>query len=251
MGNGLEVGRTVSTFNEESLIEFQAVGRARHRIVKPVGVVILHHLAGALFEVGRRHDPEIGIERQPDFLDFSGGRLHHQTKNRISVRRNQVRQCDFGFVAIPIFGNDTANGFVAAPVTSRSGENGGDVLGKGANAQRLCQLFAQPQAFTRRIGFREKQSDHPLRSQGAGAKRSYNAAVDAAGNGNDRPFSLALAQHGFPHGSRDALGFGYRIKMQNVLGNEQGSSHLNVLRLVTNLGKLSVNSEKTSSLHFR
>src|SRR2546428_126938 len=50
MGNGFYVGETVTAFYEESLIVFQPVGCDDHRVVEPIGLVILSARANALVE---------------------------------------------------------------------------------------------------------------------------------------------------------------------------------------------------------
>lgn len=67
-----EIRGTVAVFHEKALIEFESIGSASHRIVKAIGMMVLHHFADSLFEVGSGHDLLIGFERQP-FIDSRAG----------------------------------------------------------------------------------------------------------------------------------------------------------------------------------
>src|SRR5580704_12634979 len=57
-----QIGGAVAILDKESLIVFEAVGGAGDGIVEEIRVVILHHLASALFEISCRYDTEIGIQ---------------------------------------------------------------------------------------------------------------------------------------------------------------------------------------------
>ncbi len=61
----LHVGRAVAVLDEEALVVLEAIRRPRDRVVEPVRVVVLEHLAGALLEVRRGDQGSVGIRGQP------------------------------------------------------------------------------------------------------------------------------------------------------------------------------------------
>ena len=114
----LEVRRAVTVLHEKSLVVFQPVRRSGHRVVQPVGVIVLDLFARALLHVGGGNDTEIDVERQPQLLQPLVGRLHHQRSNAVSLVAEDVRDRDLAAPAGAKIGNQFADEFIAPRVAT-------------------------------------------------------------------------------------------------------------------------------------
>ena len=106
MGNGFDIGGTVAELYEKALVVFQAVGCAGDRIVQAVGMIVLQHLAGALFEIGGGHNLEIGFQRQALFDDLSIRAFGHDGKKIEAFFLHDIGSDDLGLPAVTVFGYD-------------------------------------------------------------------------------------------------------------------------------------------------
>jgi hypothetical protein len=146
VSDGFQVGRAVAILDEETLIKLEAVGSAGDGIVETVGVVILHHLASALFEIGRGDDAEIGIQSQSGFGALTKRRLNDDRENGIGAAVQLVWELDLALIGRGVLRNDSTDGGVAALVTTGGSENAGNVLDVRANAERLGKQMGKVKA---------------------------------------------------------------------------------------------------------
>ncbi len=130
-----QIGSAVAILDKEALIIFETVRSAYDRIVEAVRVVILHHLASALFEIGRSHHAEVGIQCQPGFGAFTLRRFDDDRENRVRASVHLVRQDDFALVAFCVLRYDLADGVVTALVTARGSQNASNVLDLRSKAE--------------------------------------------------------------------------------------------------------------------
>ena len=140
----LHVGRAVAVLDEEALVVLQAVRRAGHRVVQPVGVVVLDLLARALLHVGRGDDAEIDVERHARLAAPRragraprGGRCCSRAVPR--ALRSTTLSCQPG----PYSGNSAPDELVAAPVAAGAVEDRRDVL-EHASRCRATRPRARP-----------------------------------------------------------------------------------------------------------
>ncbi len=124
----LEIGCPVALFDEEPLVVFQAVGGARDGIVKPVGVVVLGHLADALLVIGGRHQLQVRLCRHPLGLPHTARVLDGQLEHIEPVTFQNRWQRDLALPAVAILRKHFANRLILPCVAAKPLERWRDVL---------------------------------------------------------------------------------------------------------------------------
>src|SRR5258708_38082354 len=109
----------VPQLDKNALGVLQAVGGTRDSVAQTVGMIILKHLARALFEVGGRDDSQVGFQIQPVLGERTVGVLDHNLEQAIGLGFKERWKDDFALPTRSVLWNDLANGFVTPTVTTR------------------------------------------------------------------------------------------------------------------------------------
>jgi len=151
-GDGLHVSCAVAQLDEETLVVLEAVGRSRHGVVEPVGVVVLEHLPRALLEVRCGNDLEIGARRQPVLALLAARQAHHQLEEVQDLRAERVaRKHDLPWHRRLELRHHLAHGLVPRLVAAGRFQDRSDVLHLMADAQLLAERCAVRQALRARV----------------------------------------------------------------------------------------------------
>ncbi len=132
MRNRLQIGGTVATLHEESQIVFQPVWRTGDRVMETIGMVVLEHFAGPLFEIRRRYNAQISRKSEACGMTLTVWRFGNQRGERVTTL---TANDQLGFPAFPIFGNHSTDSFVPPAIAARSDEDWGDGFGRKSSGQ--------------------------------------------------------------------------------------------------------------------
>ena len=218
-GDGLDVGGAVAKLHEEPLVVLETVGGAGYRIDEPVGVVVLHHLAAPLLEVGGRHDLKVCLWREADaLLCPSALGLHHHVIEIDGVAAEPVAvHHDFPAVIRRKIRVHRSHGFVPRGVTAGGGQHRRDVVHDVIDPQLLGEFAAELRAERARVLLGQQKAEDAARSDGTHGERSDAGRIDAARDRHYQPSALELLLDRFAQGLRQAIGRGFKIQRQRVL----------------------------------
>ena len=170
VGDGLEVGRAVALLHEEALVVLEAVGRSRHGVVEPVGVVVGHHGARPLLEVGGRHQLQVGRRRGADGA-LVAGRVRHRQRGEVEPVALEDR-ADDDLAAPPgaVLRHHHADGLLLPRVAAESPQGGRDVLHHRLDAEAGGQRPTKPKRVVGGVALRHEEPEDLLRAEGADAE---------------------------------------------------------------------------------
>src|SRR5581483_3756678 len=217
VSNGLQIGRAVSILYEKTEIELQTVRSSGDRKMIAIRIVVLHHLAGSLFEVRRRQNAKVGRQAKSHFPGLSLRGLRDQRKNRVAIGLNQVGQNNFRNPASRVLRENHANRFITPPITARGLQGGGNVLDDRWHAQLIRQLLPQPKAVRGGLRLRKQERDYVVCAERVYTQSGNNGAVDASGNRDDCSLALELQKDGFANHGRDTFALRGSIDFQDIL----------------------------------
>jgi hypothetical protein len=229
VGDRFDVGSAVAVLDEESLIVLESIGGSCDRVVLLLGPEIFRQLSRALFHVGRRNDRQVRIQRRTGTLLHALGRLHDEAEDIQAGSIADLREHDFRFPARAELRKDRSNGGVALAVAAHRLERWKQIDGPRLDSESLRHELAQFQAFSRGIGLRHEQREHPLRTKSTRRKRRDQRAVDPPRHPDDDTAASQLASDDLPHRSFDARRLGEPIHVEHAFRKHPSSANLAIL----------------------
>ena len=202
----------------------EQVWRASHSIPQTIGVVVLHHLSRALFEIGRGDNAEIRIQRQTRAHFFSRRRLHHDGVDRVAVAMNHVGNHNLAAPARSVFRNCGLDRLVASAIAAGCSQHAADIFSDRSDADGISQRTRQAHAVWRRVGFRHHQSEHAIGPERASRQGGHDAAVDTAGHTDDHAAAPQLMMNDFSNGMLELCGDRGRVDAEHGSRKHSGRS---------------------------